>query len=69
MTNKSTSNGIGLGGILVIIFTMAKLTGNFDYSWWWVFAPCWLPLSIVLGAIGIAYLFAGIIFLILWLVE
>lgn len=25
--------------VLTIIFVIAKLTGYFDYSWWWVFAP------------------------------
>lgn len=34
---------------LVIIFVIAKLTGHFDYSWWWVFSPLWIPAAAILG--------------------
>jgi hypothetical protein len=34
---------------LVIIFVIAKLTGHFDYSWWWVFSPIWIPALALLG--------------------
>ena len=35
---------------LVIIFVIAKLAGHFDYSWWWVFSPMWIPAAAILGA-------------------
>lgn len=46
---KSTSNGIGLPGVLFLIFLILKLTGNIDWSWWWVTSPLWIPLFLVLA--------------------
>lgn len=45
---KSKSNGIGLTGVLFLIFLILKLTGNIDWSWWWVTSPLWIPLFLVL---------------------
>ena len=54
--NKSSSNGIGLGTVLFLIFLTLKLAeiGPVQYwSWWWVTAPLWIPLAFVLLIIGI----------------
>lgn len=48
MNNSSSSNGIGLGGALLLIFITLKLTGNIDCSWWWVLSPIWIPLGLFL---------------------
>lgn len=32
---------------LSFVFTIIKLCGLINWSWWWVFAPIWLPLSVV----------------------
>ena len=62
---KSTSNGIGLPGVLFLIFLILKLTDNIDWSWWWVTSPLWIPLifvfAILFAALMIftAMLFAG----------
>ena len=58
MTSKSnSSSGLSLTAVLFIIFLILKLTGNIDWSWWWVTSPLWIPvalgLSIVCVAIGI----------------
>jgi uncharacterized membrane protein YhdT len=45
---QAQTNGIGLGTILALIFMTLKLTGDITWSWWWVFAPIWIPLSLVL---------------------
>ena len=45
---EASSNGIGIGGILFIIFLILKLTNNITWSWWWVTAPIWIPVSLVL---------------------
>lgn len=34
--------------LLLVLFIGLKLTGNIDWSWWWVFSPVWVPLSIAL---------------------
>lgn len=43
---NSSSSGIGLAGILFIVFLVLKLTGNIDWSWWWVTSPLWIPLGL-----------------------
>jgi hypothetical protein len=43
---KTTSRGIGFGGVLFCIFLVLKLTGHINWSWWWVTAPLWIPLAI-----------------------
>ena len=56
----STSTGIGLGTILFIVFLILKLTDVIDWSWWWVFAPLWIPFGIlllVLAGFGLYALF------------
>lgn len=35
-------------GILTLIFITLKLTGHITWSWLWVLAPMWIPLSIVM---------------------
>lgn len=45
-------NGIGFFGLLGIVFITLKLTGVIAWSWWWVLAPFWVPLSITLLAIA-----------------
>ncbi|ULG01494.1 hypothetical protein phiA019_0149 [Aeromonas phage phiA019] len=34
--------------ILCLIFITLKLTGYIAWSWWWVLAPIWIPISIIL---------------------
>lgn len=46
---QAGSSGIGLGGLLTVLFVGLKLTGHIDWSWWWVFSLIWLPLVIILG--------------------
>ena len=40
--------GIGLGGILFVVFLILKLIGYIDWSWWWVTAPLWIPFAIAM---------------------
>lgn len=42
-----------LGTILVVIFTLLKVHGVISWSWWWVFAPYWIPWAVVLVAVVI----------------
>lgn len=42
------SGGIGFAGILTIVFIVLKLTHNINWSWWWVLAPSWIGVAIVL---------------------
>lgn len=48
MSDSNKSSGIGYLSALELIFITLKLTGNIEWSWWWVLSPTWIPLSIVL---------------------
>lgn len=52
--------GIGLGGLLFVAFLVLKLCDVITWSWWWVFAPLWIPIALVLGIIIVVAVIAGI---------
>ena len=45
---RNGSGGIGLTGVVFVVFLVLKLTHVIAWSWWWVFAPLWIPAAIVL---------------------
>lgn len=51
--NNSTGSGIGFCGLLTIAFIVLKLTKCIAWSWWWVLAPAWVPLALVLVVLAI----------------
>ena len=59
---KTTSNGLGIGMILFLIFMTLKLTGHITWSWWWVTAPLWIPLTAGIAIIGIGTLIVFILY-------
>jgi hypothetical protein len=48
--------------MMFIVFLTLKLTGNIDWSWWWVTSPLWLPIAMLFAVIGILFI-AGVIML------
>lgn len=56
-TNIPRNSGITFGGLLQILFIGLKLTGYINWSWFWVLAPLWIELLLIL--------FVGIIVLII----
>lgn len=48
----SKTGGTGFLGLLAILFIGLKLTGNIDWSWWWVLAPLWLPIALFVAVVG-----------------
>ena len=49
MSSKSSSGGgIGCAGVVFIVFLVLKLTGNIDWSWWWVTSPLWISALLAL---------------------
>lgn len=60
-TNVSANGGIGFLGALTILFIALKLTHVIDWSWWWVLAPLWIPVAVVLGIIAIAAIVISIV--------
>ena len=49
--NDSSSKGMGIIGVLQIIFIVLKLVGVINWSWWLVLIPLWI--DIVCFIIGI----------------
>lgn len=62
-SKNSSSSGIGLTGVLFVVFLVLKLTGNISWSWWWVTSPLWIPIAL-LGSIFIVAVFIIILLLI-----
>jgi hypothetical protein len=57
MAKSSSSNGIGFGSLLFLLFLGLKLTNNIDWSWWWVTAPLWIPVILYFLGFGLFLLF------------
>jgi hypothetical protein len=52
--NNTSSGGLGLGGVLGVIFIVLKLVGVIDWSWWWVLSPFWITFALgILLVIGL----------------
>lgn len=55
MITRSSSN-VSFMGLLFLLFLGLKLTGHITWSWWWVTAPLWGSIALVVttfvGAIG-----------------
>ena len=53
-----------LAVIIFLAFFFAKIFDKIDWSWWWVFSPLWLPLTLILGIsiiVGVIYLISILI--------
>lgn len=63
MSNNSSNNtGLGICGVLFIVFLVLKLAAIGQvahWSWWWVFAPLWMPIGLVIGIWLVIALLAG----------
>ena len=55
--SSSSSSGLGLSGVLFIVFLVLKLTKVIDWSWWWVTAPLWGGFLLVGIILAILFLF------------
>lgn len=44
----SNSSNEDFLGILFIVFLVLKLTNVIDWSWWWVTAPLWGGIAVVI---------------------
>jgi len=54
MSSKNNSgSGVGFFGVLAALFIGLKLTNYITWSWWWVLAPLWLPITVALAIMGL----------------
>ena len=61
MSNGGSSGGLGIAGVLTIVFVVLKLVGTISWSWWWVLSPLWISFGLWI----LVFLIAGIVALIL----
>lgn len=48
-SNRNSSNsGIGICGVLTIVFVVLKLVGVINWSWLWVLCPLWINLLLTI---------------------
>lgn len=47
MENRQSNVSVGFFGLLTIAFIVLKLCKVIDWSWWWVLAPTWIPISLI----------------------
>lgn len=59
---NTTSGGLGLGGVLGVVFIILKLVGVIDWSWWWVLSPFWI-------SFGLAILIFIVVFIVVVIKE
>jgi hypothetical protein len=58
--SKNVSINFPIFGILGLIFITLKLTGHITWSWLWVLAPFWMPLTIALTIFVVVFIVAMI---------
>lgn len=60
MKKSTSSSGISLTTVLFLIFLILKLTGNIDWSWWWVTSPLWIPFLLIIPILFLGFIIAVI---------
>lgn len=40
---------MGFSELLLLALIILKLTGNIDWSWWWVLAPFWISILVYIA--------------------
>ena len=45
---NSSSSGIGICGVLTIVFIVLKLVGIINWSWLWVLCPLWIDILLTI---------------------
>lgn len=53
-SSSSSSGGLGFCGALFLVFLVLKLTGHITWSWWWVTAPLWGSVALVVAIVAAA---------------
>lgn len=51
MNQNTSKSGIGVLGVLAIVFIVLKLIDVIQWSWVWVLAPIWIPFVAVFAVI------------------
>jgi hypothetical protein len=60
-SSSTQSGGIGILGLLGVLFVGLKLAGVITWSWWYVTLPFWGGAALVLGILLIVFIGALIV--------
>lgn len=63
--SAAASGGIGIAGLLGVVFVTLKLIGVIDWPWLWVLAPFWIGPAVLLGIAAVC----GLVWLVCTLLE
>ena len=73
MSNKdvtvTSGGGIGLSGVLFIVFLVLKLCNVITWSWWWVTAPLWIPIALFIATCVVIFIVAFCIGVIRYIIK
>lgn len=58
--NTSPAGGLSLPAVLGIVFIVLKLCHVIDWSWWWVLAPFWITIAVVVLLVVILGIIAAV---------
>ena len=64
VSSSTVVNVFPISTVLTVLFVLLKVFGKIAWSWWWVFAPLWLPTVAVVGFLIVAGIVALIALLI-----
>jgi len=53
---ENRSSGIGVFGLLGVVFVVLKLTNYIDWSWWYVTLPFWGGIALAIFILIITFL-------------
>lgn len=54
--NPTVVQGPGFLTLLALLFITLRLCGVIGWSWWWVTAPLWAPVALVLAILAVVFL-------------
>ena len=57
---NTNTGGVSFLGLLTLLFIGLKLTGYITWSWIWVLAPLWIPISIALLVLSVGILIVAL---------
>lgn len=58
---EGAKGSFSFAGLLFLLFLGLKLGGIIHWSWWWVTAPLWLPVGLILSILLVIGLVGGLI--------
>lgn len=58
MKDSGSGGGLGLAGVLTVIFFVLKVLGVIDWSWIWVFSPLWISVLLFTSVLGTLFFIA-----------